>query len=68
MHYVVRIQGHTAQVWGNHEYSGDDPETTELIDGLVKQLHPNDAEEIVYSLQKYYNAEVVNSGEKLQVS
>jgi hypothetical protein len=59
MRYFVKLQGHTAEVWGKTGYVADDAETTALIDGLVKQLHPNDSEEIVYSLQKYYNAEVI---------
>ena len=68
MHYVLKIKGHTAQVWGNNEYAGEDAETTQLIDSLVRQLHPNDAEEVVYSLQKYYNAEVVDRGESVTAS
>jgi len=68
MHYLLKIKGHKAQVWGNTEYSGEDAETTQLIDGLVKQLNPIDAEEVVYSLQKYYNAEIVDSDEKTVTS
>ena len=67
MRYLVNINGHQAEVWDVNRYSGDDP-ATKLIDGVIKQLHPNDSEEIVYSLQKYYNAEIVQVADQPQAS